>query len=247
MTARENLQSRPREVRRQVEHAEGRRRQGRDRRGRVEVDRRADGVDQPGRGRQAAAHGAGAPPPRHQPGKGDLGDLTRDPAFARRAQEPEPAGRQLRVPRTDRRRQDRAGAGARELPVRQRPRAHPLRHVRVHGEALGFEADRLAARIRRARRGRSAHREGEAQPVLGRAARRDREGAPGHLQHPAAGVRRRPPHRRPRESCELQEHDHHHDVEHRGALHPEEELDGLPVRRTRARSTRACRTWCSAR
>ena len=48
---------RPREVRRQVERAEGRRRQGRDRRGRVEVDRRADGVDQPGRGRQAAAHG----------------------------------------------------------------------------------------------------------------------------------------------------------------------------------------------
>ena len=52
---------------------------------------------------------------------------------------------------------------------------------------------------------------------------------PGHLQHPAAGVRRRPPHRRPRESCELQEHDHHHDVEHRRALHPEEELAGVPV------------------
>ena len=39
------------------------------------------------------------------------------------------------------------------------------------------QADRLAARIRRPRRGRSAHREGEAEPVLGRAARRDREGA----------------------------------------------------------------------
>ena len=48
---------RPREVRRQVERAQGRRRQGGDRRGRVEVDRRAARVDQPGRRRQAAAHG----------------------------------------------------------------------------------------------------------------------------------------------------------------------------------------------
>ena len=93
------------------------------------------------------------------------------------------------------------------------------------------EADRLAARIRRPRRGRSAHREGEAQPVLRRAARRNREGAPGHLQHPAAGVRGRPSDRRPRQPGELQEHDHHHDVEHRRSLHPEEELDGVPVGR----------------
>ena len=59
----------PREVRRQVVRAQGRRRQGRDRRGRLEVDRRADGVDQPGRRRQAAAHGSGAPQARHQPGE----------------------------------------------------------------------------------------------------------------------------------------------------------------------------------
>ena len=51
---------------------------------------------------------------------------------------PNRPGRQLRVPRPDRRRQDRARARARELPLRQRPRAHPLRHVRVHGEALGL-------------------------------------------------------------------------------------------------------------
>jgi AAA+ superfamily predicted ATPase len=30
------------------------------------------------------------------------------------------------------------------------PRPHPLRHVGIHGEALGVEADRLAAGIRRA-------------------------------------------------------------------------------------------------
>ena len=65
---------------------------------------------------------------------------------------PNRPGRQLHVPRPDRRRQDRAGARAGQLPVRQRPRADPLRHVRVHGEALGVEADRLAARATSATR-----------------------------------------------------------------------------------------------
>ena len=197
-------------------------------------------------GRQAAAHGGRAAPPRHLAGEGDLGAVARDPPLARRAQEPEPAGRQLRVPRADRRRQDRAGARAGQLPVRQRPRADPLRHVGVHGEALGLEADWLAARIRRPRRGRSAHREGEAQPLFGGAARRDREGAPGPVQHPAAGVRGRPPHRRPRQPGELQEHDHHHDVEHRRPLHPEEGVAGFQSSDTGAIS-RASTTWCSAR
>ncbi len=76
------------------------------------------------------------------------------------------------------RRQDRAGPRAGALPVRLGGRAHPLRHVRVHGEALGLEADRLASRLRRPRRGRPAHREGEAESLLGGPARRDREGAP---------------------------------------------------------------------
>ena len=192
-------------------------------------------VDQSGRGRQAAADGAGAAPPRDQPGEGDLRGVARHPPLARRPEESEPAGRQLHVPRADGRRQDRAGARARAVPVRQRERAHPLRHVGVHGEALGVEADWLAAGIRRPRRGRTAHREGEAQSVFGRAARRDREGAPRHLQHPAAGVRGRPSHRRARQSRQLQERDRHHDVEHRRALHPEEGVDGLPVGRCRAR------------
>lgn len=43
---------------------------------------------------------------------------------------------------------------------------------------------------------RSAHRRGPANPVLGPPARRDREGAPRHLQHPAAGARRGQAHRR---------------------------------------------------
>ena len=45
-------------------------------------------------------------------------------------------------------REDRARARARQLPVRKRQRADSFRHVRVHGEALGVEADWLAARIR---------------------------------------------------------------------------------------------------
>ena len=116
----------------------------------VQVDRRPDDVDQPGRRRQAAADGARAPQARHQPGKGDLGDLARHPAVARGPQEPQPAGRQLRVPRAHRRRQDRARAGAGQLPLRQRSRADSIRHVRVHGEALGLEADRIASGLRRA-------------------------------------------------------------------------------------------------
>mgnify|MGYP003693556773 CR=1 FL=1 len=62
VTARENLQFVREKFDVEVERAEGRRRQARNRRGRVEVDRRADGLDQPGRGRQAAAHGGGAAP-----------------------------------------------------------------------------------------------------------------------------------------------------------------------------------------
>ena len=49
------------------------------------------------------------------------------------------------------------------VPVRQREEPGPLRHVGVHGEALGLQADRFASRIRRLRRGRPAHRAREAQ------------------------------------------------------------------------------------
>ena len=211
------------------------------------MDRRAAHVGERGRGQQAPPDGRRAASARDQPGESDLGAVARDPPLARRAEEPEPSGRQLHLPRPDRRRQDRAGAGAREFPVRQRSRAHPLRHVRVHGEALGVEADRIAARLRRPRRGRAAHREDQAQPVLGRAARRDREGAPGPVQHPAAGLRGRPSDRRARQPGQLQEHDPDHDVEHRRALHPEEGVDGLPVARQRARFRSRSPRWCSAK
>ena len=56
---------------------------------------------------------------------------------------------------------------------------------------------RRAPGLRRLRRGRPAHRGRAPPPVLRGAARRDREGPPRRVQHPPAGARRRPPHRRP--------------------------------------------------
>ena len=55
----------------------------------------------------------------------------------------------------DRRRQDRTRQAARDPPGQ---RVHPLRHVRVHGEARRGAADRRAAGLRRLRAGRPAGR-----------------------------------------------------------------------------------------
>jgi ATP-dependent Clp protease ATP-binding subunit ClpB len=43
---------------------------------------------------------------------------------------------------------------------------------------------------------------------------RNRKGPPRHLQHPAAGARRRPPHRQQGPRGQLQKHHHHHDLQH---------------------------------
>ena len=125
------------------------------------------------------------------------GGVRRRPPRPRRHLRPRPADRLVPVPRPDRRRQDRAGEGARRLPVRRRARDGAHRHERVRREALRRPARRRAARLRRLRGGRPAHR-GRAPPAVHRrAARRGREGAPGGLRHPAAGARRRAAHRRP--------------------------------------------------
>ena len=65
-----------------------RHRQARDRRSRLEVDRRAAHVGERGRGRQAPADGGRAASPRHQPGEGDFGAVARHPPVARRPEEP---------------------------------------------------------------------------------------------------------------------------------------------------------------
>ena len=58
----------------------------------------------------------------------------------------------------DRRGQDGARPRARRVPVRRRTRDGPHRHVGVPGEAHRVAPDRRAARVRRLRRGRPAHR-----------------------------------------------------------------------------------------
>ena len=126
---------------------------------------------------EARPHGGAAAPARRRPGRGDRRRLERAAPRALRSPGPEPADRLVRLPRADRRRQDRARQGARRVHVRRRARDGAARHVRVHGEAHGLAARRRPARVRRLRRGRPAHGGGQAAAVLRDPARRDREGA----------------------------------------------------------------------
>ena len=117
-------------------------------------------------------------------------------------------------------------------------RADPARHERVHGEAHRVAPRRLAARLRRLRRRRPAHRGGAAQAVLGGALRRDREGPPRRVQHAPADPRGRAPHRRPGPHGRLQEHRDHHDVEPRHRRPPQGVDRVRPGRRARSATRR---------
>ena len=128
---------------------------------------------------------------------------------------PQPAHRQLPVPRADRCRQDGAGQGAGGGSLRQRGSHGADRHERISGTSHGVSASRRSARIRGLRGGGPAHRGGAPHPVRRAAARRDREGAPGRVQHPAPGAGRRTAHRRPGPHGGLQEHRRDHDEQPR--------------------------------
>ncbi len=138
----------------------------------------------------------------------------------RGAERPEPAHRQLPVPRPHGCGQDRARQDARELPLRRRARDGAHRHVGVHGEVQRAAPHRRAAGLRGLRGGRPAHRGGPPPAVQRHPARRDREGAPGRVRRAAAGARRRAPHRRPGSHRQLQERDRHHDQQRRLPVHP---------------------------
>ena len=71
-------------------------------------------LDQPGRKRQADSHGGRPPQARDQPGARHLRRVARDPPLACRAQESEPPGRQLHVPRA------RPASARRSSPARSR-------------------------------------------------------------------------------------------------------------------------------
>jgi ATP-dependent Clp protease ATP-binding subunit ClpA len=104
--------------------------------------------------------------------------LPRGPASEREAH------RFLPVHGSDRRRENRSRAAARED---TRHRADSLRHERVHGTAYGVAFDRRASGLRWLRPWRAPHR-GRRQDTARRAApRRNRKGAPGCLQRAFAG------------------------------------------------------------
>ena len=90
------------------------------------------------------------------------------------------------------------GVGETELalsggdPLRRRAGDGPHRYGRVPGAAQCVAARRRAAGVHRLRGRWPAHRSRAAAPVLGRPARRDREGALGRVQRAVAGTRRRP-------------------------------------------------------
>ena len=99
------------------------------------------------------------------------------------------------------------------IPVRRREGHDPRGHVRIHGEARGGAHDRLASRICGLRRRRPAHRTGAPPALFGGAVRRNRKGAPGRIQRPAADSRRRPPDRWPGPHGQLQEHGDRDDLQ----------------------------------
>ena len=132
---------------------------------------------------------------------------------------PEPADRLVPVPGADRRRQDRAGQGAGRVPLRQRGGDGPARHERVRRAAQRRPPDRRPAGLRRLRGGGPAHRGDPPPALLGRPARRDREGPPRRLQRAAPGPRRRPADRRPGADRRLPQHGHHHDLQPRQPGH----------------------------
>ncbi len=175
------------------------------RRDRFGVD--ADSGQPPGAGRdrKAPQDGRAAARARRRPRRGHRCNHSGDSPLARRAQESQSPDRIVHLPRPDRRRQDRGRAQRRCVPVRRRRVDDPHRHVGVHGEVFGQPFGRRASGIRRLRRGRSAHRSGAPSSVLGRAARRDRKGAPRRLQLAAASARRRALDRFARASGRLQE------------------------------------------
>ena len=139
----------------------------------------------------------------------------RRPARARRPQGSQAAHRLVHLPGPHGRGQDGAGQGCRGVHVRQRGRAHQDRHERVHGAPQREPAGGRTARLRGLRGGRPADRGGPPQELLGGAARRDREGPPRGVQHPAPDPGGRAPHGRQGPPGRLPEHGHHHDQQRR--------------------------------
>ena len=211
--------------------------------------RRQDGAG-PGQERQRPRQGGAAQPgwrPQGASCSARTGRSRRSPSaiklVARRAARPAEADRLLPVLRPDRGRQDRGRAPARP---HHGHRAGALRHVRVHGAPRRLAADRRAAGLRRLRSGRPSDRRDRPAAARRAAARRDREGASGRLQHPSAGDGLRQAHRQQRQDRRLPQRHPDHDHQRRRGRH-EQARDGLrPRRRAKARTPRRS-SGCSRR
>src|SRR6185369_13208190 len=166
-------------------------------------------------GGAAAAHGGDPQAARHRPGPLDFSHQPRHPAFAPGRLQPAAAGGLVHLPGPLGRRQDRGGAPAFAVPVRQPAGAGALRHERVHGEARRLQAHRLAAGLRRARGRGPAHRARAPPALLADPVRRDREGAPGRRQPAPPDPGGRHADRRLRQPGRLQEHPDPDDLQHR--------------------------------
>ena len=149
-----------------------------------------------GRGRKQKAPRAGAIPTqaRCRTAGGDFRNSEGAAPLARRAERPEAPNRLIPFPRADGRRQDLPCKNARRTDVREAGGADSDRHVGVYGKILGVQADRLAARIRRARRRRPAHRASSQTSLQCHSIRRNRKGASGCRTVALAGARRRQAH-----------------------------------------------------
>ena len=141
----------------------------------------------------AAAHaGRGAEAGRVRPGRGGRPGGVGHQAGAGGARPARAPRRHLPLHRPHRGGEDRARQAARAAP---RQRVPALRHERVRREALGVAAHRRPAGLRGLRAGRAPRGRGAPAPLLGRAPRRGREGAPRPDEHPAPGHGQRDPHR----------------------------------------------------
>src|SRR5574341_300105 len=120
---------------------------------------------------EAAADGRLHPRADRRTGRGRArGEQGRAPG-ARGAEGSAPPRGLVHLPGPDRRGQDRAGPGARRVPLRRRERPHSDRHVGVQRAAHDQPPGRLAPRVRGLRGRRAAQRTGAAASVLRRAVR----------------------------------------------------------------------------
>ncbi len=188
---------------------------------------------------RGAPEGRGLRPGRRHRVAGD-----RDQALARRAEQPgKPIGSFLFTGPT--------GVGktevAQQLAAHPRGRVPALRHERVHGEARRGAPDRRPPGLHRLRPGRADDRRDAQAPAFGAAHGRDRKGAPGPLQHPAAGHGPRHPDRQQRQEGGLPQRHPDDDLQRRHARDepPRRSASARSARTPRSRAARRSRS-CSA-